>query len=351
MKKAILFLGLLLVLLSCKSAQLKSVNNNFVSVLIDTLFQDKISIRAIAIDENIIWYSADGNRFGYFDLKSRKKVEKIITEDSLKIEFRSLAQNKQSVFVLSIANPALLYKISKNDLSYRLVYTEKQEKVFYDSMQFWNDTDAIAIGDPIDGTFSILRTGDGGNTWTKLPSEDLPKLVEGEAAFAASNTNIVIKNNKTWLVSGGKNARVFYSDDKAKTWTASETPILQGKTMTGIFTADFYDEKNGFIAGGDYELPQQNFGNKAITSDGGKNWKLIGENQGFGYASCVQYVPNSKGKKLLMVGATGIFYSTDSAKSWKQISSDSKLFTIRFVNETTAIAAGSNKLIRLTIKD
>ena len=52
-----------------------------------------------------------------------------------------------------------------------------------------------------------------------------------------------------------------------------------------------------------------------------------------------------------MVGATGIFYSTDSAKSWKQISSDSKLFTIRFVNETTAIAAGSNKMIRLTIKD
>ncbi len=28
--------------------------------------------------------------------------------------------------------------------------------------------------------------------------------------------------------------------------------------MTGIFTADFYDSKHGFIAGGDYESPEKN---------------------------------------------------------------------------------------------
>jgi hypothetical protein len=30
---------------------------------------------------------------------------------------------------------------------------------------------------------------------------------------------------------------------------------------------------------------------KARTTDGGKTWKLVAENQGFGYASCVQYIP------------------------------------------------------------
>jgi hypothetical protein len=30
--------------------------------------------------------------------------------------------------------------------------------------------------------------------------------------------------------------------------------------------------------------------NKARTTDGGKTWKLVAENQGFGYASCVQYI-------------------------------------------------------------
>jgi hypothetical protein len=42
----------------------------------------------------------------------------------------------------------------------------------------------------------------------------------------------------------------------------------------------------GFVAGGDYEALNQNFGNKARTADGGKTWELIAENQGFGYASC-----------------------------------------------------------------
>jgi photosystem II stability/assembly factor-like uncharacterized protein len=49
---------------------------------------------------------------------------------------------------------------------------------------------------------SIIVTRDGGNTW-KLPADKLPRTANGEAAFAASNTNIVIKGNNTWIVSGG----------------------------------------------------------------------------------------------------------------------------------------------------
>ncbi|MFV8375772.1 hypothetical protein [Flavobacterium sp. LB1P62] len=46
--------------------------------------------------------------------------------------------------------------------------------------------------------------------------DKLPKIIDGEAAFVACNTNIVIKGNKTWIVTGGKKARVFYSSDKGK---------------------------------------------------------------------------------------------------------------------------------------
>jgi hypothetical protein len=41
------------------------------------------------------------------------------------------------------------------------------------------------------------------------PSNKLPKVMDGEAAFAQSNTNILIKGNNTWFVSGGKKSRVF----------------------------------------------------------------------------------------------------------------------------------------------
>jgi photosystem II stability/assembly factor-like uncharacterized protein len=328
----------------------KIEETNFSSIQIDTLFQDKISIRAIVIDKDKIWYAGDKNRFGFFDLKSNKKNENTIVEDTLKIEFRSIAKTSKYIYALSVANPGLLYQITKDGKTVKLVYKEKHEKVFYDSMQFWNDKEGIAIGDPITDCLSIIRTHDGGNTWSKLPDNKVPKVFEGEAHFAASNTNIVIKGNDTWIVSGGKKSRVFYSSDKGNSWSASETPIIQGKQMTGIFTADFYDSKNGFVAGGNYEVLNQNFENKAVTHDGGKTWSLIANNEGFGYASCVQYVPNSKGKGIVAVGASGLYYSFDGGLKWIQFSQDPSLYTIRFINDTTAIAAGRNKMIRIRFK-
>jgi len=353
MRKVIFFFGALILLMSFKALNHndeRSFYNGFTSIQIDTLFQDKISIRAISVDKNKIWYGADNSRFGYYDLDKKEKFEDRIYRDTLNLEFRSIAQNSQSIFLLSVGNPALLYQVSKKTQKVKLVYKEVNPKVFYDSMQFWNDKEGIAIGDPTEDTFSIIVTRDGGETWTKILSDKLPTNAEGEAAFAASNSNIVIKGNDTWLVSGGKKARVFYSADKAKTWKVIETPIVQGKTMTGIFTADFYDAKHGFIAGGDYELPNKKTDNKAFTTDGGNTWKLIGQEMGFGYASCVQYVPGGNGKEIICVGSEGIQYSQNGGENWTQLSTDTKFFTIRFINRNTAIAAGHNKVVRLRFK-
>ena len=126
--------------------------------------------------------------------------------------------------------------------------------------------------------------------------------------------------------------------------------MVQGEAMTGIFTADFYNEQIGFIAGGNYEKPMQNFQNKAITTDGGKTWNLVAENQAFGYASCVQFVPNSAGKELVTVGAQGMFYSADAGQTWQQLLSDPTLYTIRFLDSDTAYAAGKNKIIKIEFK-
>ena len=353
MKNILSILSLFVLLISCKTGSydnLKLSSSEFQSVEIDTLFQDKISIRAIEIDKNKIWYAADKGRYGFYNLETNQKNENIITKDSLKLEFRSIAQTSNHIYILNVANPALLYQISKEDSSAKLVYGERHEKVFFDSMRFWDNKEGIAMGDPIDDCLNIIVTRNGGSSWNKIPCDKLPKVITGEAAFASSNTNIIIKGNHTWIVSGGKSSRVFYSPDRGNTWEVYDTPIVQGKTMTGIFTADFYDAKIGFVAGGDYENRSQNFGNKAITKDGGKTWKLIAENHGFGYASCVQYVPNSKGKSIVSVGFSGVYYSSNAGETWKQLSSDSTLHTIRFINETTAVAAGQNKMIRITFK-
>lgn len=352
MKNNSAFLILMFLIFSCKSKvvnpQQDNVNYN-ISVSLDTIFTDKISIRAILIDKNKVWYAADKNRFGYYDFKKNRRVERKISRDSLQLEFRSIAQTEKAIFIFSIGNPALLYKINKKDLSATLVYKEYHEKVFYDAIQFWNNKEGIAIGDPTQDCFSILITRDGGNSWNKTTCQILPELTHGEAAFAASNTNICIKGSKTFVVSGGTKSRVFISENKGLSWNVYETPITQGRAMTGIFSTDFLNENIGIVVGGNYEEQSDNSANKAITNDGGKTWKLIGVNEGFGYASCVQFKPHSNGKELLTVGTTGVYFSNSQGTSWEKLADDKELFTVRFQNDTTAFAAGKNKLIKITM--
>lgn len=319
------------------------------SIVIDTILTEKISIRAILLDRDRLWYAGDGNRYGYYNLKTGSKEERQVHIDS-QLEFRSIAKTTEYLFVANIGDPAYIFKINKSSLIWEKVYTENHEKVFYDSMDFWNEQEGIAIGDPTEDCLSVLITRDGGETWKKAKCDGLPKIAEGEAAFAASNTNICIKGNKTWIVSGGKKSRVFYSPDKGKTWEVFQTPIVQGQAMTGIFTADFYNDRIGVVAGGNYDQPEQNYQNKAITTDGGKTWKLIAENQGFGYASCIQFVPQSNGRQMVSVGTSGLYYSADFGNTWKQLSADKTLYTLRFLDSSTAFAAGKDKIIKITFK-
>lgn len=337
---------LLFFLVSCKST-LKKGSNTSLKIQTDTLLIDQISIRAIAIDKNVLYYAANKNRVGYIDLTNGKKFERALKKDSLSLEFRSIAITQDAVFVLSIANPALLYRFSKDLISKKIVYEEYHQKVFYDAMQFWNNNEGMALGDPIGGAFSILLTHDGGQSWSKVSAVDAPKANEGEAVFAASNSNVILKNNEAWFVTGGQKARVFYSSDKGISWKIQDTPIIHGNTMTGIFTADFYDKKIGIVSGGNYDKPEQNISNKAITTNGGKSWKLISDNAAFGYASCIQFVPQSKGNSLICVGATGVFYSKDKGTTWTQISKDNSFYTIRCIDNHTAIAAGKNKIVKI----
>lgn len=346
MRKLILLLSLFLTI----TTALGQTPSIFKMVTVDTIIHEKISIRAIETDGELVWFAADKGRFGCYNTKTHQKFQGTVSRGDSDIEFRSIAKTSGYIYLLNIGNPALLYQIDKDSKQTKLVYEEIHEKIFYDSMRFWNDNDGIAIGDPIQDCLSILITHDGGNSWQKQPCSVLPKVADGEAAFAASNTNIAVQGNKTWVVSGGKKARVFFSPDQAQTWQVYQTPIVQGLPMTGIFTADFYNDALGVVAGGNYDLPQQQAGNKALTKDGGKTWELLAENKGFGYASCIQFVPKSNGTQIVSVGASGLAYSFDSGKTWTKLLEQKDLYTIRFLNHNTAAVAGPNGLSVLHFK-
>ncbi|GAA3516273.1 hypothetical protein GCM10022393_32880 [Aquimarina addita] len=324
---------------------------HFSDVIIEPILEDSINIRAIEVDTDFMMYAGSEGKYGYYKIKKgfqfeKRNIENISYEDKVP-NYRAIASNATNFFILSVESPALLYMINKKSGKATLVYKEDHEKVFYDSMIFWNDKEGIAMGDPTDTCLSIISTRDGGESWNKISCDDLPETKEGEAAFAASNSNIAVVGDKTWMISGGMKSRVFYSPNKGKTWKVFETPLTQGTSTTGGYSIDFYDEKNGVIYGGDYTKPEMNDKNKAITTDGGITWHLVASGSGAGYKSCVRYIPNSKNQGMIAVGSSGISVSHNNGTSWKNIS-DTGFYTIRFLSDTIAIAAGKNRIAKIT---
>ncbi|WP_081211581.1 WD40/YVTN/BNR-like repeat-containing protein [Salegentibacter sediminis] len=318
-------------------------------VEIENIFEDdSLSIRAIQVIGQDLAFAANKGIFGLYNSQTGEMKTGVLKDGDYTPEFRAVASTSTDVFVLSVGSPALLYKTGDSG-QMELVYREDHEKAFYDSMIFWNDLEGIAMGDPTGNCLSVIITRNGGQTWEKLDCSELSEAAEGEAAFAASNSNIAVVDDKTWILSGGKKSRVYYSPDKGKTWEVFDTPLIQGSETTGGYSIDFYDENTGIIIGGDYTKPDDNSGNKAITSDGGKTWKLIAEGQEPGYKSSVRYVPNSHGENILATGFTGISYSIDGGEHWEQLSEES-FFTLRFVNDSTAYAAGKGRISRLDFK-
>ena len=333
---------IIIILFSCKESKEKPP---FTSVEIETIYNDSLSIRAIEIVGNSLSYAANKGTFGSIDLESGKIREAVEKYHTSIPEFRAVAHTSTDFFMLSVGNPALLYKTGDGG-KMDLVYIEEGEGVFYDAMTFWNDKEGIAVGDTVNDCFSIIITRDGGKTWNKLSCDRLPDKIEGEGAFAASNTNIKTIGDKTWIAT---TKRILFSSDKGKTWETFQTPILSTEATQGIYSIDFYTEQLGIAIGGDYTKPEKNTANKAITIDGGKTWQLIADGQEPSYKSCVQFVPNASGKEIVTVGFTGISYSSDRGMTWNQLS-DESFYTIRFLNDSIAYAAGKNRIAKLKFK-
>jgi photosystem II stability/assembly factor-like uncharacterized protein len=344
MKNSTLLIIVVSIITSCKK---EYKPRETVTISIDKFNIANTSIRAIEVmNDSSIAYAGSRGDIGTVTASGKlKEIQKIVT-DTIVPHFRALAYKNETLFALSVGNPALLYKYQNNALE--IVYKEAHEKVFYDSMKFFDELNGIAIGDPTNDCLSIIITKDGGYTWEKIGCENLPKIANGEAAFAASNTNIAIVGKNAWVVTGGLKSRVYHTSDMGLSWNVYSTPIIQGKNTTGIYSVDFYNEKEGIICGGDYTDKYGNYANKAITIDGGKTWEVVSENKAPKYVSCVQYVPNTNGKEVFAVSTNGIFYSNNSGKVWQKVSDDS-FYTIRFASLNTAWLSGNNVIAKMKI--
>lgn len=205
--------------------------------------------------------------------------------DAAGLDFRGVvAFSADEAFLMSSGpgEQSRIYHTGDGGQHWKLQFTNSLAKGFFDAIAFRDGKHGIVLGDPIADEsgklkFELLETEDGQN-WRPLASSAMPEAIEGEGAFAASNSSLAIlrdsADHNIWFATGGKAARVFHSPDGGQSWQVFETPILHGEDSTGIFSMAFRDALHGVIAGGDYKKPKRDGPNLAFTEDGGKTWSL-----------------------------------------------------------------------------
>lgn len=313
---------------------------------LETILNDKISIRALELYDNKVWYSGTDSKFGFVDIKDYKKQKQVKLSEE-KLQFRTLAQDKTSFYAINIESPARFFKIDKKDLKSEVIFKDTAKTAFYDALHFVNDQLAYTFSDADkDHLLKLAVYKDG--KWNMFKNN--VTLNDGEAAFAASNTNISSSKKYLWIATGGKASRILrmnLKDDKIEVFN---TPIIQGESSQGMYSIDFYEDRFGIAAGGDYTKQDANINNIATTTDAGETWQIQASGQNAGYTTCVKIKPGSKGKEIIAVGDKHISYSSDFGKTWTTISDEKGFFVCQWIDANKVVLAGNSKIAVMKLK-
>jgi len=273
------------------------------------------SFRGLAVvNEKVVWASGTGGTV-IRTIDGGKTWNVITVPGAEKLDFRDIeAFDANTAYILSIGNgdASRIYKTTDGGKTWKLQFKNDDPEKFFDAIACWDRNNCIAMSDPVDGRFPLIATSDGGASWNLLTPRVPPEAKKDEAAFAASGTCLITQGRNTvLLVTGGGDARVFKSQDRGLTWTASETPIVRGASGQGIFSIVMLDAKNGFIVGGDYQKPENRMLTFAKTIDGGETWGQATDANG--YRSGITALDK---KTLIAVGTSGSDISRSGGNSW-----------------------------------
>jgi photosystem II stability/assembly factor-like uncharacterized protein len=280
-----------------------------------------------------------------------KTWEKCGPGDYQGLEFRSIAAcNERQATIASAGTPAVILQTSDGGKTWKQRYRNEAKTAFFDGLKFWNSRNGtglqakhgIAFSDPIEGRFLIVTTNDSGNSWQAVDAANSPQSRENEAAFAASNSALLVgENGLVWIGTGGTvsdHSRVLFSQDSGQHWSSFDCPISSGQAA-GIFSlAATNDQKTLVAVGGDYRPEELSRQTAAISRDGGRTWQIAAKPP-TEFVSAVAIRAGRLAESWIAVGPTASFVSSDG-DHWERFS-NTGFHAIAISNSGTVFAVGS----------
>jgi photosystem II stability/assembly factor-like uncharacterized protein len=166
---------------------------------------------------------------------------------------------------------------------------------------------------------SLLKTTDGGNSWT--------------STLLPAGINSVFPIGKDTLIAVGSSGKILKSFNAASSWE-----IISRGSLSSLNYAKFFDEDNGIAAGISLILS---------TSNGGADWKeqFTGITQNI---NSIFFINKFKG---WYVGNSGtILHTSDGGKTWleQQSFTDRDLMDVFFIDENRGIIVGAGIILKTT---
>lgn len=158
----------------------------------------------------------------------------------------------------------------------------------------------------------ILRTTNGGKTWTKIYTPSKPLEV----------TSVWFVNSSTGYCTNG--TRILKTNNGGDTWSEYDLGDIGGLLMQ----VRFADSKNGFAVA--------LFDKIAKTTDGGNTWQVTSPQFDEGY-----YGVASANGTIYVAGQKKIIKSTDNGATWTMLNNaPTNMFSIYFLNAKKGLALG-----------
>jgi len=298
-----------------------------------------------AVDSNIVWgTAADGNNLAGACSDFTKTTDGgntwtpgVITNSTglLSAMISALDANTAYVAMFRVSGnkPMGIYMTADGGATWNRQATASFSSTasFPDVVHFFNATDGVAIGDPINSKFEIYTTTNGGTNWTLVASSGNPAPLTGEFGVVGYYSAV---HDTIWF--GTNMGRVYKSVNKGVSWTVASAPGMSADYVKPMFR----DGSHGLLLD-----ESSGTGLLCETSDGGATWTPV-TYTGPDYSGDISYVPGTPDTWVRSgsSAALGCAYSFDGGHSWADFigTAGAQYFQMAWVNNHCGWSGGIN---------